>query len=163
MYKIIVTVLLTTITTITLSEPIMPETGINLEEPVYQSTITPPQTTQPKPIILLTQCEKVRKLAETVGWPKRELDALMKIINRESRCMPNAHNTTRNSDGSQDYGLLQINDWSWCKPTKYYPTGYLQQLKIIKTCNDLFNPILNLAAGYALYEYSKNTFEQWNS
>jgi hypothetical protein len=110
----------------------------------------------------MTPCEKVRELARLVGWPKKELDTLVKIANRESRCMPKAHNKTRNVDGSEDYGLMQINDWSWCKPSKYYAKGYLQQLGIIKTCDDLFNPILNLTAAYALYEYSDNTWEQWN-
>ena len=141
-----------------------------LPEPVYPSTegyIDPDPTTTttvpaPRPIVIMTPCEKVRELARIVGWPKKELDTLVKIANRESRCMPKAHNTTRNTNGSEDYGLMQINDWSWCKPNKYYAKGYLQQLGIIKTCEDLFNPILNLTAAYALFEYSDNTWEQWN-
>lgn len=139
-----------------------------LPEPVYPSTeeyIEPDFTTtptQPKPIVIMTPCEKVRELARIVGWPKKELDTLVKIANRESRCMPRAHNKTRNTDGSEDYGLMQINDWSWCKPSKHYAKGYLQQLGIIKTCDDLFNPILNLTAAYALFEYSDNTWAQWN-
>ena len=139
-----------------------------LPEPVYPSTegyIEPDPTTtttQPRPIVIMTPCEKVRELARIVGWPKKELDTLVKIAYRESRCMPKAHNKTRNADGSQDYGLMQINDWSLCKPNKYYAKGYLQQLGIIETCEDLFNPILNLTAAYTLFEYSDNTWEQWN-
>jgi len=139
-----------------------------LPDPVYPSTegyIYPDPTTtttQPRPIVIMTPCEKVRELARIVGWPKKELDTLVKIANRESRCMPKAHNKTGNVDGSQDYGLMQINDWSWCKPNKYYAKGYLQQLGIIQTCEDLFNPILNLTAAYALFEYSDNTWAQWN-
>ena len=141
-----------------------------LPEPVYPSTegyVDPDPTTTTtvpaiRPIVVMTLCEKVRELARIVGWPKKELDTLVKIANRESRCTPRAHNKTRNVDGSEDYGLMQINDWSWCKPTRYYAKGYLQQLGIIKTCDDLFNPILNLTAAYALFEYSDNTWEQWN-
>jgi hypothetical protein len=141
-----------------------------LPEPVYPSTegyIDPDPTTTttvpaPRPIVIMTPCEKVRELARMVGWPKKELNTLVKIAYRESRCTPRAHNKTRNADGSQDYGLMQINDWSWCKPTKYYPKGYLQQKGIIEVCKDLFNPILNLASAYALYEYSNNTWKQWN-
>jgi len=141
-----------------------------LPEPVYPSTegyVDPDPTTTTtvpaiRPIVVMTLCEKVRELARIVGWPKKELDTLVKIANRESRCTPRAHNKTRNVDGSEDYGLMQINDWSWCKPTRYYVKGYLQQLGIIKTCDDLFNPILNLTAAYALFEYSDNTWEQWN-
>jgi hypothetical protein len=140
-----------------------------LPDPVYPSTegyiepeVTTTTTTMPRPVIIMTPCEKVRELARLVGWPKKELDTLIKIANRESRCTPKAHNKTRNVDGSEDYGLMQINDWSWCKPSRYYAKGYLQQLGIIKTCDDLFNPIINLTAAYALYEYSDNTWEQWN-
>lgn len=141
-------------TTATVDEP--------LPEPVYsgvfeyETTTTITTTTIPR-----TACQKVRDLARDIGWPKSELDTLVKIVYRESRCIPSAHNTTRNKDGSQDYGLMQINDWSWCKPTQYYPNGYLQHVGVISNCKDLFNPILNLAAGLHLYNYSQG-WKQWN-
>jgi hypothetical protein len=127
MYKFI----LTTILTMVVFNPTMvasPRDNYELPDPVYPSTegyIDPDPTTTttvppPRPIITMTPCEKVRELARIVGWPKKELDKLVKIAYRESRCMPKAHNKTRNADGSQDYGLMQINDWSWCKPSKYY-------------------------------------------
>ena len=164
MYRFIIA----TIMSIIVFSPSMPNDTDELPDPVYPSTEgyiepeTTTTTTQPRPIVIMTPCEKVRELARIVGWPKKELDTLVKIAYRESRCMPKAHNKTRNIDGSQDYGLMQINDWSWCKPSKYNAKGYLQQLKIIETCDDLFNPILNLTAAYALFEYSDNTWEQWN-
>ena len=139
-------------------DPVYPSTEGYIEPDLITTTTVP----QPRPIVIMTPCEKVRELARIVGWPKKELDTLVKIAYRESRCTPKAHNKTRNADGSQDYGLMQINDWSWCKPTKYYPKGYLQQKGIIEVCEDLFNPILNLASAYALYEYSNNTWKQWN-
>lgn len=161
----VITISVVSVSSMAFSLPIPKD---ELPDPVYPSTegyIEPEPTTtttQPRPIVIMTPCEKVRELAQIVGWPKKELDTLVKIAYRESRCMPKAHNTTRNVGGSQDYGLMQINDWSWCKPNKYYAKGYLQQLGIIKTCDDLFNPILNLTAAYALFEYSHNTWEQWN-
>ncbi len=143
--------------------PIGEPTDNSLPEPVYPDTygyIETTTTTMPRPVVLLTPCEKVRELARIIGWPKKELDTLVKVVYRESRCIPTAHNTTRNKDGSQDYGLMQINDWSWCKPTRYYPVGYLQQVGVIDNCKDLFNPILNLSAGLYLYNYS-NGWDQW--
>lgn len=161
----LITVSIVSVSSMAFSLPIPKD---ELPDPVYPSTeeyIEPEittTTTQPRPVVIMTPCEKVRELARIVGWPKKELDTLVKIAYRESRCMPKAHNTTRNTNGSEDYGLMQINDYSWCKPNKYYAKGYLQQLKIIETCDDLFNPILNLTAAYALFKYSDNTWEQWN-
>jgi len=68
-----------------------------------------------------------------------------------------AHNTTLNADGSTDIGLAQINDRSWCLPTRWYPAGYLQTLGKINYCKDLFDPYLNLVAAKALYDYAEKT------
>jgi hypothetical protein len=85
---------------------------------------------------------------------------------RESRCFEKAHNKTLNRDKSTDLGLLQINDRTWCIPSRYYPKGYLQTVRIVKECKDLFRPEVNLLAAKALYDYSKEKggtgFEAWN-
>ncbi len=135
----------------------------NEAEPVSEiiitttTTTTPPTTTTTIP---RTDCEKVKDLARIIGWAESELDNLIKIVYRERRCSPSVINKKLNKDGSHDYGLLQINDKSWCKPTRYHENGYLQKLGLITTCDDLLNPIINLSAGLMLFNYS-NGWRQW--
>lgn len=106
-------------------------------------------------------CPQWRDSAVAVGWKLRHLATLDYIMHRESRCRPKALNTTLNRNGSWDYGLLQINDATWCKPSKYYAKGYLQTLNIVKSCNDLLNPTVNLVAALAVYEAAGNSFSPW--
>lgn len=137
--------------------PQFPEVN-NEVEPVSEiitTTTTTTTTTIPR-----TDCEKIKDLARSIGWVESELDNLIKIVYRESRCSPSVINKTLNKDGSYDYGLLQINDKSWCKPTRYHKNGYLQKLGLITNCNDLLNPIINLSAGLILFNYS-NGWRQW--
>lgn len=113
--------------------------------------IRPTVTTIPKSI---DSCSDVRALALSLGFDKATMPTVMKIINRESRCQPNAINKTLNKDGSWDYGLAQINDRSWCRPSRYYPDGYLQTQGIIGSCDDLLDPAMNLRAMAELMRYS---------
>ncbi len=106
-------------------------------------------------------CPQWRAHAVSVGWKVKNLATLDYIMHRESRCRPHALNTTLNRNGSWDYGLLQINDRTWCMPSKYSAKGYLQNLKIIKSCNDLLNPTVNLVAALAVYEAAGNSFSPW--
>ena len=102
-------------------------------------------------------CPQWWDTAITAGWTIGQLPTLDYILHRESRCLKKAHNTTLNADQSTDMGLTQINDKSWCLPTRWYPVGYLQTLGIIQYCKDLFNPYLNLVAAKALYDYAEKT------
>lgn len=61
---------------------------------------------------------------------------------RESRCNPQAHNTTLNKDGSQDLGLLQINS-TWKTVTKNICGASI---------NELFDPTCNLKVAKYLYD-----------
>ena len=62
---------------------------------------------------------------------------------------------------------LQINDRSWCLPTRWYPDGYLQTLGILTKvgCGELFDPATNLKAAKAIHDYSQETngngFKPW--
>lgn len=94
------------------------------------------------------------------GFKAKDLDTVDALIFRESRCLRLAHNKTLNRDGSQDYGLMQINDRSWCKPNRFNPDGYLQKLGVLNTCDDLFIVATNLRAAFMLYQYSGD-FSQW--
>ena len=124
-------------------------------ERVYEPTRRIPKT---------AKCPQHWNTARAAGWAEEDLMTLDLIMNRESRCQPKAHNTTRNRNGSQDYGLTQINDRSWCLPSRYHKAGYLQGLGIIEYCKDLLKPLVNLTAAKALYDYSKKTgsgFRPW--
>ena len=71
--------------------------------------------------------------AITAGWPASEAPTLARVMFRESRCIPTAHNAKDTHGGS--YGLMQINaqhkDW-------------LMQTGFITSLNDLFNPDITL-------------------
>lgn len=129
----------------------------NASQRVWRDT-TP--LTKPKAL-----CPQWWETAIKAGWTNKQLPTLDFIISRESRCVTQAHNTTLNQDGSEDLGLTQINDKSWCKPNRYNPVGYLQSLGIIDYCEQLFDPYTNLKAAKAIYDYSEKTngngFKPW--
>ena len=108
-------------------------------------------------------CPQWHSLALSVGWHSKHLLTLDRLMQRESRCRPGALNTTLNSDGSWDYGLMQINDKTWCLPSKYAFKGYLQAQKILKDCNELLIPAVNLTAALAVYEAAGNSFSPWGA
>ena len=60
-----------------------------------------------------TNCEQFSALAVNLGWPVEQRDKLEYIMQRESRCTPNAHN--KKDTVGQSYGLMQINSF-WCFP-----------------------------------------------
>ena len=114
-----------------------------------------PTTTVPA----TAHCPQWWGLAVEAGWHADSMPTLDYVIWRESRCQPGAYNTTLNRDKSKDIGLTQINDRSWCLPTRYYPNGYLQTIGVLDTvgCEQLFDPLTNLQAAKALYDYSQET------
>ena len=87
------------------------------------------------------------------------METLDYVMWRESRCDPAQHNKTLNRDKSTDIGLTQVNDRSWCMPTRWYPGGYLQTIGILRNvgCEELFDPFNNLAAAKAIYDYAEET------
>ena len=104
-------------------------------------------------------CPEWWALAREAGWTDDLLPTLDYVMWRESRCLPDQHNTTLNKDGSSDIGLTQINDRSWCLPTRWYPNGYLQTIGILPTvgCEQLFDPYLNLLSAKAIHDYAQRT------
>lgn len=117
--------------------PIRPD----LEQPVPAPTTTLPAT----------KCAEWYPLAVEVGWPVEEWPAVSKIMWRESRCRPEAHNGTDPNGGS--FGLMQINAY-WCKPSRWTEIGWLQDRNILDTCHDLYQPETVLRASLAIYLYS---------
>jgi hypothetical protein len=95
-------------------------------------------------------CPQLWKTAIDAGWTKDLLPQLDIIMFRESRCNKMSHNPSDPMGGS--YGLAQINGY-WCRSTQYNPSGWLQAQKILKSCEDLYKPIVNLRAAKAIYDY----------
>lgn len=102
------------------------------------------------------RCPEWRGLVESYGVTKEQLPFVMRIIYRESRCNADAINDTKNRDGSIDYGLAQINDKTWCLPTRYSSRGWLQERRIVQTCRDLLDAETNVRALVALMAYSSD-------
>ena len=104
-----------------------------------------------------TLCEQVFDTAKAIGWPADQLGMLVAIAQRESQCQVLAFNAKDPNGGS--YSVMQINAF-WCKPSRYWPNGYLQAYGIIRTCDDLFDRETNLRAALAIYRYS-NGWRAW--
>lgn len=98
------------------------------------------------------RCGQWYDLAIAVGWPKEEWSTMSYVLYRESRCNVDSHNKTDPSSGSR--GLMQINGY-WCRPSKWSQKGWLQDKGILNTCDDLFNPEINLRAGLAIWLYGE--------
>lgn len=101
------------------------------------------------------KCGQWYDLAVSVGWPKEEWPTLSYVLHRESRCNIDSHNKMDPSSGSR--GLMQINGY-WCRPSKYSKNGWLQDRGILTTCDDLFNPEINLRAGLAIWQYGEEKY-----
>ena len=74
---------------------------------------------------------------------------------RESRCTPTAQNLTRNSNGSSDHGLVQINS-SWKTVTSEECNSKRGDLTV------LLNVDCNLKVAKRLLETSSNPLGNWN-
>lgn len=113
-------------------------------------------------IQLKDNCPQWKKLALDVGFSRRDWIRLDKIIWRESHCNPKAVNENSRTDGStwsRDWGLAQINDYSWIT--------YLRSKKIVTKSSQLLDARNNLEAAYELYQYSNNRHDdpwlQWKT
>lgn len=123
--------------------PVPPPVTVSLA-PIVASTTT--TTTEP-----LTDCQYALKLATQAGWPLTEMGTVARIIYRESGCQVDAYNAKDINGGS--YGLYQINAF-WCRPSKYWPTGWLQAQGILETCDQLLDPVINTNSALAIWHNS---------
>ena len=96
------------------------------------------------------RCPDYYLSAKEIGWPEDQLDRLDYVIWRESRCDSSAHNKFDPASGSR--GIIQINGF-WCRPNSYSSEGFLQENGVIDSCEDLFDPEVNLQAGLVIYNY----------
>ena len=112
----------------------------------------PTTTVQTTPITQPDACGAVFDMAKHVGFPEHELATVVAVAYRESRCQPDAFNANDPNGGSN--GVMQINQF-WCKPSRYWPNGYLQAYVLIRTCDDLFDLEHNMRSALAIYRYSE--------
>jgi soluble lytic murein transglycosylase-like protein len=87
------------------------------------------------------ECKRYVNLARQVGWPKSQRYELARIMWRESRCTPTAHNPRDPWGGS--YGLLQINGSN---------VGWATRQGYITARTDLTDPRRNLKVGLELWK-----------
>lgn len=80
------------------------------------------------------------------GWHPTDLPRLMKIMWRESRCLPNACGETDSPHirKCRDWGLMQINDYSWKRIIREMGWDIEQ----------MHDPLENLRFARWLFEYS---------
>lgn len=116
----------------------------------YGQPVTVPSTSTTTPA--QTLCGQVFNMAKHIGWPVNELSTVVAVSIRESRCQTDAFNAKDPNGGSA--GVMQIN-YFWCKPSQYWPNGYLQAHGILKDCAELFDLETNLRAALAIYRYSE--------
>ena len=88
-------------------------------------------------------CEQFSALAVNLGWPANQRTVLEAIMKRESNCTPNSVNSRDPFGGS--YGLLQINWGGWQR--------WLRAQGLITNKKSLLDPVTNLRAGLAIYNY----------
>jgi hypothetical protein len=122
--------------------PVTPPVTVSLA-PMPTSTTT---TAAP-----LTDCQYALQLAQQAGFPLTEMGTVARILYRESACQVKAFNKFDSNGGS--YGLYQINGF-WCRPSKYWPTGWLQAQGILETCEQLFDPVINTKSALAIWHNS---------
>jgi hypothetical protein len=126
--------------------PITVWQGLEPSAPLPTTTLVTTPITQPD------ACGEVFNMAKHVGFPEHELATVVAVAYRESRCQFDAFNANDPNGGSN--GVMQINQF-WCKPSRYWPNGYLQAYGLIKTCDDLFDLEHNMRSALAIYRYSE--------
>jgi len=89
-------------------------------------------------------CAEWAGLAFDVGWPKGEIPRLLRIMFRESRCLPGACSVSDSGRVCRDWGLMQINEYSWRRSV--VGQGYVM--------SDMWVPEHNLRFALWVFNYS---------
>lgn len=106
------------------------------------------------------ECSEWHDLARSVGWEEENIPRLDYVMWRESRCDPSAHNKSDPASGSR--GLIQINGY-WCRKSQFTNSsgGWLEDQGVLSSCDELFDPEVNLRAGLAIFNYSEQRGCGW--
>jgi lipocalin len=91
-----------------------------------------------------SECQ-VSKYLKTSGFPDYAIPTMVCISKYESS--NNCDATNKNTDGSTDYGLLQINSYYWCSGD---PLSKYNECKI--ACSSLFNCQYNTNCAYIVWK-----------
>jgi len=98
-----------------------------------------------------SHCPEYANAVAFVKFPIYDRRMALRVMHKESRCIYTVFNGDDPNGGS--IGLFQINMF-WCKPSRYFKDGWLQSQGILDECGDLYNPLINLQAAKAIYDYS---------
>jgi len=119
------------------------------EEPIEQSIpFLGPQEEFFGEVITQDKCVEWTATALSAGWEPADLPKLMRIMYRESRCLPDACGETDSPHlrKCRDWGLMQINDYSWKRIIR--EMGW--------DIEEMHDPIENLRFARWLFEYSRD-------
>ena len=126
--------------------------------PVSSPPVTTGSSPNPTPTLPLAEfsmttmtpidarCGEWAPTARSVGWPEERLHILLDdIMWKESRCLPDVHNSHR------DRGLLQVNTSAHSR--------LLQELNVHP--DELYDPKRNLAVGLHIAGLAERYFGRW--
>ncbi|GAB6030992.1 hypothetical protein CHUAL_007813 [Chamberlinius hualienensis] len=102
-----------------------------------------------------TRCELAQTLVGTYGWPQADMGDWVCLCEHESSLNTAAVGAV-NSDGTQDFGLFQINSYWWCSGgpnSKYNSCGV--------PCSVLTNDNIDDDTTCAWMIYQQQGFDAW--
>lgn len=142
--------------TLAMAESIQPETSVPRESQAIAHNVSAGLASQVvndgldvvPPMPFGSLCPQWYDLAMQYFSPA-EWNTIDFLLNRESRCDPQALNH-KDTNGKPSYSLFQINAF-WCRPSKHYDQGFLQQQGVLTTCDELFDPVTQFRAARAIY------------
>ncbi|KAK3912700.1 Lysozyme C II [Frankliniella fusca] len=103
------------------------------------------------------RCDLARTLLHTYQFPRNQIDTWMCIAYRESRY--DSLHINKNIDGSQDYGLFQINNRYWCTNSES-PQPNQDMCNV--TCDKvLYSLDETIKCIKIMYAKSRNTWQPW--
>jgi hypothetical protein len=144
--------------------PTAPKPSETVSSTVYTAPTTlyrPVQATNPPTPTTTTtwpeagNCDAYVAIAAHIGWPQTALDTLRLAMRLESGCNPQAV-----GDAGDSIGLLQIHCPTWGTPNRNWPIGWIQHYGW-GDCNDLFDPIVNLTVGLAIWQGWEGSTPGW--
>ncbi|XP_055850699.1 inactive lysozyme 1A [Episyrphus balteatus] len=105
---------------------------------------------------VFTKCELARELFKQ-GIPKSELPDWVCMASGESSFNTKATNRNKNKTG--DWGIFQINDRYWCKPSENRPSHNICGV----SCNDLLQDNIAKSVACARIVKKQQGWEAWNA
>ncbi|XP_058456244.1 lysozyme-like [Malaya genurostris] len=102
-----------------------------------------------------TECELARLLRSQFGFDKSKVNNFVCLAKAESSLSTTA--THKNSNGSTDYGLFQINNKYWCSTPGYKSAGNDCNIQ----CSDLLSDDITKAVKCANLIYRRQGYSAW--